>query len=49
LSEIKIFYEKSLKGEMYQQADFIEAVVAGIGGSFGGYKQVSGMIEKMRE
>ena len=48
-SEIRLFYEKILKHEMRKQADFIEGVIAGVGGSFGGSKEVLPMINQLRK
>lgn len=48
LPEIRIFYEKVVRQEMQRQADYIEAVMAGIGGSFGGGQEVTGMLRKLR-
>lgn len=48
MPEVKLFYEKIIAEEMYEQADFIEGVVAGIGGAFGDYNKIAAMLQKMR-
>ena len=47
--ELALFYEKCIKQDMKHNADFIEAVVCGIGGAFGGGKQLTKMLEEMRK
>ena len=49
MPEVKLFYEKIIAEEMYEQADFIEGIVAGIGGAFGDYDKISDLLKKMRE
>lgn len=34
MAEVKMFYEKSIMQDMRKEADFIEGVIAGIGGAF---------------
>lgn len=34
---------------MREQADFIDGIVAGIGGAFGGYKQLQSSLALLRE
>ncbi|SEJ35264.1 hypothetical protein SAMN05660742_10675 [Propionispira arboris] len=48
MPEVKLFYEKIIAEEMFEQADFIEGVVAGIGGAFGDYDKIATMLQKMR-
>lgn len=47
--EIQILYEKIIKMELNQRADFIEGVIAGVGGCFGGYKEVEKVIKDLRK
>ncbi|WP_199883999.1 hypothetical protein [Anaerosinus massiliensis] len=49
MPEVKLFYEKILKEEMRRQADFIEAVTGGIGMAFGGAKEITPLLKKLRE
>lgn len=49
MPEVKLFYEKIIAEEMFEQADFIEGVVAGIGGAFGDYDKIATMLQKMRQ
>lgn len=44
--EVALFYEKCVKYDMRHEADFIEAVMAGIGGAFSDKKN-SKNIEKL--
>lgn len=48
MPEVRIFYEKIVRQEMQRQADYIEAVMAGIGGSFGGGDEVTNMVRELR-
>ena len=47
--EIQLFCEKIASEEMRKEADFIEGVVAGIGGAFGDYKKLEKSLSSMRE
>lgn len=47
--EISIFYEKCLRYDMRQKADFVESVLMGIGGAFGGGKKVEKILTDMRK
>lgn len=47
--EIALFYEKCLKTDMKNKADFIESVSIGIGGAFGGGKKVEKLLADMRK
>ena len=47
--EICMFYEKCIKYDMRNKADSIESVLAGIGGAFGGGKQVEKLLIDMRK
>nr|DAT40216.1 MAG TPA: hypothetical protein [Caudoviricetes sp.] len=47
--EITMFYEKCVKLDMRNSASFIESVIIGVGGAFGGGKQVEKILAKMRE
>lgn len=47
--EIRILYEKCVKGDTRRDANFIENVMAGIGGAFGGGKEIKKLTDKMRE
>jgi hypothetical protein len=47
--ELRTFYEKIVSDEMREQADFIDGVVAGIGGAFGGYKQLQNSLALLRK
>jgi len=47
--EISLFYEKCLKYDMSKKADFIEGVLAGIGGAFGGGKKIEKLLKDMRK
>lgn len=47
--ELPLFYEKILKAQFNNRADFIEDVIAGIGGAFGGYKQIQSLLGQMRK
>ena len=47
--ELALFYEKCIKLDMRQKADFIESVLAGIGGAFGGGKKVEKLLADMRK
>lgn len=47
--EISMFYEKCIKYDMRQNADFIEGVMVGISGAFGGSKKIPKLLEDMRK
>lgn len=47
--EVAIFYEKCLRYDMRQKADFVESVLMGIGGAFGGGKKVEKILTDMRK
>ena len=47
--EITMFYEKCVKYDRMQKADFIESVLAGIGGAFGGGKKIEKLLKEMRK
>ena len=47
--EISLFYEKCLKYDMRNKADFIESVLAGIGGAFGGGNKIEKLLTNLRE
>ena len=47
--EVSLFYEKCVKHDMRQKADFIEGVLAGIGGAFGGGKRVEKLLMDLRK
>ena len=47
--EMTLFYEKCIKLDLREKADFIESVVAGIGGAFGGGKQLEKLLTEMRK
>ena len=44
-----MFYDKCLRYDMRQSASQIEAVMAGIGGAFGGGKKIEKLLKQMRE
>nr|DAF57520.1 MAG TPA: hypothetical protein [Myoviridae sp. ctqfO1]DAU04452.1 MAG TPA: hypothetical protein [Inoviridae sp.] len=44
-----MFYEKCIKYDMRQNADFIEGVMVGISGAFGGSKKIPKLLEDMRK
>ncbi len=48
MAEVRLFYEKIICEEMNDQANFIEGVVAGISGAFGGYDELKPMLKQMR-
>ena len=52
MAEVKVFYEKSLRQKLSARADFIEGVIAGIGGAFSdksGYKNnIVPLLESLR-
>lgn len=48
LPEIRILYEKCWRSELARRADFIEDVMAGIGGCFGGAKEVDKLVRSLR-
>lgn len=48
MPEIRILYEKAVRDEMHQRADFIEGIVAGVGGCFGGYKEIERVVSDLR-
>ena len=47
--ELTLFYEKCIKLDTRHNADFIESVIAGIGGAFGGGKEVEKLLAEMRK
>ena len=47
--EITMFYEKCVKLDMWNNANFIENVIISVGGAFGGGKQVEKLLAKMRD
>ena len=47
--EIEICYEKCIKQDTAKNADFIESVMAGIGGAFGGGKEIQKLLDTMRD
>lgn len=47
--EITMFYEKCVKLDMRNNANFIENVIISVGGAFGGGKQVEKLLAKMRD
>ena len=47
--EIALFYDKCIRQDMKHDADFANAVMLGIAGSFGGGKKVQKILDKMRE
>ena len=47
--ELALFYEKCIRTDTLRDARFIEGVIAGIGGAFGGGKEVKNLLKKMRE
>lgn len=47
--EITLFYEKCTKFDMRRDASFIEAVMIGIGGAFGGGRKIENLLTKMKE
>jgi hypothetical protein len=47
--ELALFYEKCIKQDMRHNADFIEAVMAGIGGAFGGGNKITKLTRDMRK
>ena len=49
VEEVELFYQKCIKNKMRGNADFIESIIAGIGASFGGSKEVKKVINKLRE
>lgn len=47
--EITLFYEKCVKYDMRASASFIENIMIGIGGAFGGGRKVENLLTKMKE
>lgn len=47
--EITMFYEKCIKYDRRSNADFIEGVMVGIAGAFGGNKKIPKLLEDMRK
>ena len=47
--ELGLFYEKCIRTDMLRDARFIEGVMAGIGGAFGGGKEVNKLLREMRK
>lgn len=47
--ELALFYEKCARTDTLKDARFIEGVIAGIGGAFGGGKEVTKMLKEMRK
>lgn len=47
--ELALFYEKCARTDILRDARFIEGVIAGIGGAFGGGKEISKMLKEMRK
>lgn len=47
--KLALFYEQCVRTDNKKDARFIEAVMAGIGGAFGGGKEVTKLLQKMRE
>jgi hypothetical protein len=47
--ELTIFYEKCSRLDTLKDARFIETVMAGIGGAFGGGKEVTKLLKAMRK
>lgn len=47
--EISLYYEKCIKFDMKSKADFIESVLAGIGGAFGGGKKIEKLLMDLRK
>lgn len=47
--EITMFYEKCIKFDRRSSADFIESVMVGIAGAFGGNKKIPKLLEDMRK
>lgn len=47
--ELTMFYEKCIKQDMRGKADFVEAVLMGIGGAFGGGKKIEKVLADMRK
>jgi hypothetical protein len=48
LPEIRLLFEKVQAEEYAARADFIEDVVAGIGGAFGGFDDLKPMLKELR-
>ncbi len=48
LPEIRLLFEKVQAEEYASRADFIEDVVAGIGGAFGGFDDLKPMLRELR-
>ena len=46
--EISIFYDRCISLDLRNKADFIESVLAGIGGAFGGGKKVEKLLKELR-
>lgn len=49
MAEVRLFYEKVVYEELNKQANFIEGVVTGISGAFGGYDELKPMLKQMRQ
>lgn len=47
--EVAIFYEKCVKEDILKNADFIEDVMAAIGGTFGNSKKVIKLLQDMKK
>ena len=47
--EVSLFYEKCIKYDMRNKADFIESVLAGIGGAFGGGNKIEKLLSDLRK
>ena len=47
--ECLLFYEKCIKEECAEKADGIEEVLAGIGGAFGGNKEITDILKTLRK
>lgn len=51
LPEVKLLYEKIIQDKLAQRADFIEDVIAGIGGALGGkkaFRELKPMLDGLR-
>ncbi len=47
--EISVFYSKCVSLDARSKADFIESVLAGIGGAFGGGKKIEKLLKDLRK
>ena len=47
--ELTLYYEKCIRYDRQQSANFIESVIVGIGGAFGGGKKVEKLLAQIRE